>query len=36
VTEQAMSSPRIQPYLEGHEVVKVITVPEKLINIVVR
>jgi leucyl-tRNA synthetase len=36
VTEQAMASPKVQPYLEGHEVVKVITVPEKLVNIVVR
>jgi leucyl-tRNA synthetase len=36
VTEQAMASPKVQPYIEGREVVKVITVPEKLVNIVVR
>jgi leucyl-tRNA synthetase len=36
VTEQAMASPKVQPFLDGKEVVKIITVPEKLVNIVVR
>jgi leucyl-tRNA synthetase len=36
VTEMALASPKVQPYVEGREVVKVITVPEKLVNIVVR
>jgi leucyl-tRNA synthetase len=36
VTEMALASPKVQSYLEGREVVKVITVPEKLVNIVVR
>ncbi len=34
--EEAMASPRIRELTEGKEIVKVITVPGKLINIVVR
>ncbi len=36
VKEQALSSPRIQPYTEGKEIVNVVTVPDKLVNVVVR
>lgn len=36
VQEQALASPRVQPYLEGRQVVKVISVPDKLVNFVVR
>jgi leucyl-tRNA synthetase len=36
VKEQALASPRVQPYTEGREIVRVVTVPEKLVNIVVR
>ena len=36
VTEQALASPKVQPYLDGREVVEVIAVPDKLVNIVVR
>jgi leucyl-tRNA synthetase len=36
VKEQALASPRIQQHVEGKQIVKVITVPEKLVNVVVR
>jgi leucyl-tRNA synthetase len=36
VKEQALASPRVQTYVEGKEIVKVITVPDKLVNVVVR
>lgn len=36
VQEQALASPRVTPYLDGKQVVKVVTVPDKLVNIVVR
>ena len=36
VQEQALASKRVQPYVEGNQIVKVITVPDKLVNIVVR
>lgn len=36
VEELALTSPRVQPQLDGKHVVKVITVPGKLINIVTR
>jgi leucyl-tRNA synthetase len=32
----ALADPRVQPFLEGKQVVKVIVVPDKLVNIVVR
>jgi len=35
VKEQALASAKIQPYLEGKQVRRVITVPNKLVNIVV-
>jgi leucyl-tRNA synthetase len=34
--EQALASRRVQPYVEGNQVVKVISVPDKLLNFVVR
>ncbi|HHT46275.1 MAG TPA: leucine--tRNA ligase [Firmicutes bacterium] len=34
--ERARSNERVRPYLEGKEIVKTITVPGKLVNIVVR
>jgi len=36
VQEQALASPRVQPHLQGREVVNIVAVPNKLINIVVR
>ena len=36
VQEQALASPKVRPHIEGKQVVKVITVPDKLVNIVVR
>ncbi len=36
VKEQALASERVQPHLAGKEVVKVVSVPGKLVNIVVR
>ena len=36
VTEQALASPRVQAFTEGKEIVKVVTVPDKLVNVVVR
>jgi leucyl-tRNA synthetase len=30
------ASPKMQPFLEGKQVVKVVVVPDKLVNIVVR
>ncbi|HTP87561.1 MAG TPA: leucine--tRNA ligase, partial [Bryobacteraceae bacterium] len=36
VKEKALNDPRIKPLLEGKEIVKVIAVPKKLVNIVVR
>ncbi|HZU11724.1 MAG TPA: leucine--tRNA ligase [Chloroflexota bacterium] len=36
VREQALSSPKVQPYLAGKEVAKVVVVLDKLVNIVVR
>jgi leucyl-tRNA synthetase len=36
VQEQALASKRVQPYVEGNQIVKVIAVPDKLVNIVVR
>jgi leucyl-tRNA synthetase len=36
VKEQALASQRVQPHLQGREVVKVIVVPDKLVNIVAR
>ena len=36
VKEQALASPRVQPHVRGKEVVKVIAVPDKLVNIVVQ
>jgi leucyl-tRNA synthetase len=34
--DAAMSSPRVAPYLEGKQIVRVIYVPDRLLNIVVR
>ncbi len=36
IQEQALASEKLQPYLVGHEVVRVVTVPDKLVNIVVK
>jgi leucyl-tRNA synthetase len=36
VKEQALASPRVQPHVQGREVLKVIAVPDRLVNIVVR
>jgi leucyl-tRNA synthetase len=36
VKEQALASPRVQHYTEGKEILKVVTVPDKLVNVVVR
>ncbi|HEX6508538.1 MAG TPA: class I tRNA ligase family protein, partial [Chloroflexota bacterium] len=36
VREQALASPRVQSYLEGREIVRVVVIPEKLVNIVVQ
>jgi leucyl-tRNA synthetase len=36
VQKLALAQERVQPYLEGQEVVKVIVVPKRLVNIVVR
>jgi leucyl-tRNA synthetase len=36
VKEQALARPKVQPHIAGKQVVKVITVPDKLVNIVVR
>jgi leucyl-tRNA synthetase len=36
VQEQALASPRVQPHIGGREIVKIVTVPDKLVNIVVR
>jgi leucyl-tRNA synthetase len=36
VKEQALASPRVQPHIEGRQVVKIVAVPDKLVNIVVR
>ncbi len=36
VNEQALASPRVLPYVTGREVMRVITVPDKLVNIVVK
>jgi leucyl-tRNA synthetase len=36
VQEQALASPRVQPWIDGKEIVKVVNVPDKLVNIVVR
>jgi len=35
IAEQAMASAKIQPYLQGKSVRRIVTVPDKLINIVV-
>jgi leucyl-tRNA synthetase len=32
----ALESPGVQRHVDGHEVVKVIAVPDKLVNVVVR
>jgi leucyl-tRNA synthetase len=36
VREQALASPRVQPYVQGKDIVKVVQVPDKLVNVVVR
>jgi leucyl-tRNA synthetase len=36
VVEQALASPRVQPHVEGRELVKTIYVPDKLVSIAVR
>lgn len=36
VKEQALASPKVQSHIEGKDVVRVITVPDKLVNVVVR
>jgi leucyl-tRNA synthetase len=36
VQEQALASPKVQPHIEGRQIVKVVSVPDKLVNIVVR
>ncbi|HLJ67338.1 MAG TPA: leucine--tRNA ligase [Chloroflexota bacterium] len=35
VAEQALASPRVQPYLDNRRVVKIVKVPDRLVNIVV-
>ncbi|MGH2442404.1 MAG: leucine--tRNA ligase [Chloroflexota bacterium] len=35
VQDQALASPRVAQFVDGHRIVKVITVPDRLINIVV-
>ena len=34
--QAALADPKVQPFLSGKQVVKVIVVPDKLVNIVVR
>ena len=34
--ELAMNSPKVKVFIEGKEIVKVITVPGKLVNIVIK
>jgi leucyl-tRNA synthetase len=36
VKEQALASPRVQPHVRDRQIAKVISVPDKLVNIVVR
>jgi len=36
LTKLALADPKVQPFLEGKQVVKVIVVPDKLVNIVVK
>jgi leucyl-tRNA synthetase len=36
VKEQALASSRVQPHIQGREVVKIVAVPDKLVNIVVK
>jgi len=36
VQEQALASERIKQYTEGHEIVKIIIVPKKIVNIVIK
>jgi len=36
LTALAMAAPNVVAHLEGHEVVKVVVVPGKLVNIVIR
>jgi leucyl-tRNA synthetase len=33
---RALEDPKVRPYLEGKQIVKVIVVPDKLVNVVVR
>jgi leucyl-tRNA synthetase len=33
---RALSDEKVKPFLEGKQVVKIITVPDKLVNIVVK
>ena len=33
---EALEDPRVRPFIDGRQVVKVIVVPDKLVNIVVR
>jgi leucyl-tRNA synthetase len=34
--EMALESPKIKTWVEGREIIKVITVPDKLVNIVIK
>jgi leucyl-tRNA synthetase len=36
VTEQALTSPRVRAYIEGREIVRVVAIPDKLVNVVVK
>jgi leucyl-tRNA synthetase len=36
VREQALASPKVQPHIQGRQVVKIVTVADRLVNIVVR
>ena len=36
IQRSALADPKVQPFIEGKQVVKVIVVPDKLVNIVVK
>ena len=36
VTEAALSSAKVKNFTEGHEIVKIIVVPKKIVNIVIK
>ena len=36
VEKEALASPKIKTYTDGHEIVKIIVVPNKIVNIVIK